>query len=92
MSDLLSRSLLVVDEAWLNHGERMRARSWVTTADVCLEELLFATEQLLTRIHSTAFEPVGSGAIPAEEPARAIRLGAPDGSPSRIGDAGPSAG
>jgi hypothetical protein len=47
MPALIGRLLLEIDEAWLDHAERIRPYPAVSEFDVALEELLFAAAEWL---------------------------------------------
>ena len=51
MREVVSRLLLQIDEAWIDHMERLKHRPQVSPADLQLEELLFNAEAWLGRIH-----------------------------------------
>jgi hypothetical protein len=42
MRDMVSHLLLQIDEAWLDHAQRIRDRTNISVADIELEEALFA--------------------------------------------------
>jgi hypothetical protein len=47
MRDMVSRLLLQVDEAWLDHAQRIRNDTSISSADIQLEETLFAVGEWL---------------------------------------------
>ena len=47
MREMISQLLLQIDEAWLDHAQRIRNYKTVSTADIELEEVLFAAAEWL---------------------------------------------
>jgi hypothetical protein len=60
----VSHLLLQVDEAWLDHLERIRCQSDVAPADIELEEVLFGAGEWLHGIHRQALWAAKAGGAP----------------------------
>jgi hypothetical protein len=74
MRETVSQLLMQIDEAWIDHMERMKDRSCVSAAELQLEELLFSAEAWLEQVqHDLRRSPSPTNPPPVPWPTNTLR-------------------